>query len=270
MSMRRIAALVLLGMLAACGDPDAATEPDAPPEDRRYEASLTVLESPEHGPELCHSVAESLPPQCGGLPIEGWDWSAVESESANGTTWGEYHVVGTFDGERFTLTEPAGVPRRGQPEEHDFSPGCDDPEVVDPSHGQAQLEAALSQSEEGIPGQIGTWISRPEADGAGTFVATVVVTSGHREEAIAFVRQRYGGPLCLIERDITQAEIDQVQQELHEENDDVRLRALGSAYDLVTGRLWADVWVADEDTTAYARERWGDLVELRGILQPAS
>jgi hypothetical protein len=270
--MRWRTALVL-GLLVgtiACGDPEEATEPAAPPEDQRYEASLTVLESPDHGPELCYGVADSLPPQCGGLPIDGWDWSAVEAESASGTTWGDYHVVGTFDGERFTLTEPPGAPRPSEPDAHDFSPGCDDPEIVDPSHGQAELDDALSQSDGGIPGQIGTWISRPDSGGDGRFVATVVVTTGHRDDAETYVRQRYGGPLCLVERDITQADIDRVQRELHDEGSAARVRAMASSYDLVSGRLRADVWVADEEAIAAAEERWGDLVELRGILQPVT
>src|SRR5262245_29665274 len=33
---------------------------------QEYEATATVLESKEHGPELCFSVALSYPPQCGG------------------------------------------------------------------------------------------------------------------------------------------------------------------------------------------------------------
>ncbi len=46
------------------------------------------------------------PPQCGGVPIANWDWAAVEREETRaGTTWGEFHVVGTFDGETFTVTE---------------------------------------------------------------------------------------------------------------------------------------------------------------------
>jgi hypothetical protein len=37
----------------------------------------------------------------------GWDWDTVdEKESVRGTTWGRYHVVGTFDGEQIRLTAP--------------------------------------------------------------------------------------------------------------------------------------------------------------------
>lgn len=67
---------------------------------QRYTAVTTVLESPSHGPQLCLGVVnDSLPPQCGGPDIKGWDWDAVaDKESRNGTTWAEVTVVGTFDG----------------------------------------------------------------------------------------------------------------------------------------------------------------------------
>jgi hypothetical protein len=63
-------------------------------------ASGTVLESPDHGPQLCHAVAESYPPQCPGLEVVGWNWAAVDGEEfAGGTTWGAYEVTGTVEAE---------------------------------------------------------------------------------------------------------------------------------------------------------------------------
>lgn len=58
--------------------------------------------------ELClGGIAESYPPQCAGIPLEGWSWEGVEgSETASGVTWGAYAVQGTYDGEVFTSTQP--------------------------------------------------------------------------------------------------------------------------------------------------------------------
>ena len=276
--MRRLLALALLPALSlmACSD-DGGTEVRAGDGDdpggdtQTYEATLTVLESPDHGPELCTAVAESYPPQCGGVPVSGWDWSTVEAESSNGTTWGEYRVVGTFDGETFTLTEPPGEP--GVPsglDEYDFSPGCDDPEVVDESHGQAEFEEMSTLSESGIPGSLGTWISQPGEEWDGPFTATVVVETGHTDRAVAFVRQRYGGPLCVIERDITNEEIERIQQEVHDDEAVAAIGSFGSSYDLVEGVFEVEVWHASEEAQEYAHDRWGDVVVLRGILQPVS
>lgn len=71
-----------------------------------YRGALTVLQDAESGaPELCGAVAESYPPQCGGLPVSGWDWDAVAHEEAAGVRWGSYVVTGSFDGESLVLTE---------------------------------------------------------------------------------------------------------------------------------------------------------------------
>ncbi|KRV50501.1 hypothetical protein AQ490_15590 [Wenjunlia vitaminophila] len=73
----------------------------------RYRVHATVLQSPDHGPQLCDAVMESWPPQCSGPDIVGWTWDGVTSDTGSGTTWGTYRLVGTWDGTRFTLTEPA-------------------------------------------------------------------------------------------------------------------------------------------------------------------
>lgn len=58
--------------------------------------------------ELClGAIAESYPPQCSGIPLEGWSWEGVDGyETAGDVTWGAYAVQGTYDGERFASTAP--------------------------------------------------------------------------------------------------------------------------------------------------------------------
>lgn len=58
--------------------------------------------------ELClGAVMESWPPQCHGIPLDGWTWDGVEGADSSGdVTWGAYAVQGTYDGERFTITQP--------------------------------------------------------------------------------------------------------------------------------------------------------------------
>ncbi len=69
----------------------------------------TVLQVDEAAPMFClGAVMESYPPQCDGPEIVGWDWDDVEgAETASGVTWGAYALQGTWDGERFTVTQPA-------------------------------------------------------------------------------------------------------------------------------------------------------------------
>src|SRR5687768_15458670 len=115
------AALFLALLCAACGSgepgavggstgaTDDAPPPTVPAPDpgQLYEADGTVLENESHGPELClGGVALSLPPQCGGVSLANWDWDAVDgAQSGSGTTWGEFHVVGTYVDGVLTVTE---------------------------------------------------------------------------------------------------------------------------------------------------------------------
>ncbi|WP_141651312.1 hypothetical protein [Microbacterium sp. 3J1] len=78
----------------------------APPEGRVIGAG-TVLDGAGDA-ELCLGpIAESYPPQCAGIPVDGWTWDGVDgSETGGDTTWGSYAVYGTYDGERYTITDP--------------------------------------------------------------------------------------------------------------------------------------------------------------------
>lgn len=103
----RSLAFLALAVLTACGAEPVTYAADA----------VAVLESPEHGPQLCAAVATSLPPRCEGPDVVGWDWSAVRHESVRGTKWGWYRVAGTWDGSRLTLTEPPGAAVEGVADE---------------------------------------------------------------------------------------------------------------------------------------------------------
>ncbi|WP_258132149.1 hypothetical protein [Microbacterium sp. MYb62] len=58
--------------------------------------------------QLCMGpIMESFPPQCSGVPLDGWSWDGVDgSETSGETTWGAYAVYATYDGERLTNTDP--------------------------------------------------------------------------------------------------------------------------------------------------------------------
>ena len=125
------------------GTPDGSVPPTVGGDDQIYRATATVLESQDHGPQLCLGVIlDSYPPQCGGLDITNWDWRALASERANETRWGEYVVVGTYDREAatFTLTQPA----------RDAAPPTPAPVPSDtavPSRYPGRVEAAVTVSE---------------------------------------------------------------------------------------------------------------------------
>ncbi|MGH3485612.1 MAG: hypothetical protein ACRDPQ_20535 [Nocardioidaceae bacterium] len=175
MRVVRVATVVGLLALAACGSQrsDSAAGDD-PPADvvsddytgRFSGANLTILSSPDHGPQLCSAVAESYPPQCGGPDIEGWDWSVVDHESARGTSWGAYDVTGTFDDGVFTLTEPPAAPT---PPDADDDFGC--PEPCDPAtdHTPRELRQIADQIAADLPDVQSVW-SDPRAGTVGVTV----------------------------------------------------------------------------------------------------
>lgn len=124
---RRLPALGLLAVVAlalgACATPPASGGPDVvAPIGPGSDAPVTLAPHPPFGEvtaqgtvmevggevELClGAIAESYPPQCSGIPLQGWSWDGVEgSETASGVTWGAYAVQGTYDGETFTITQP--------------------------------------------------------------------------------------------------------------------------------------------------------------------
>jgi hypothetical protein len=194
---RVLVLLLTAAALTACNDEGASSSTSSSADDApRYAASLTVLESPDHGPELCFHVFASNPPQCDGLSVSGWDWAEVdEEETANGTTWGEFRVVGTFDGTRLTLSETPG--RATEP-----------PDIG--ASGDQPVESGSASDEE----------------------------------------------------------LERVREEVFGAEARRSLRVEGGYSDPQRRIIVAHVWVADDEATAYAQERWGDLVELQGILQP--
>ncbi|MDX2375457.1 hypothetical protein M4I32_01415 [Microbacterium sp. LRZ72] len=116
------------------GDPPALAAASPAPPSGEVIATGTVLDAGE--PELClGGVAESYPPQCSGIPLDGWDWSGVDgSEQAAGTRWGSYAVQGRYDGERFTVTGPVTLLALYDPmapEQLALEPGDTDVQTLD-------------------------------------------------------------------------------------------------------------------------------------------
>jgi hypothetical protein len=298
MRPRRSALLGVLLFAAACGAPSPSaaptgTPPPAPPpaptapaspperdETQEYRTMATVLEAGDSGPQLCHAVAESYPPQCGGPEIVGWGWDAVAGEeSASGVTWVDAVLTGTWDGERFTLTRPVETmsawPETPPDDPDEFAPGCDDPDVVDPSHGADEVDAVITPLERA--GVSSIRVSDPSGPWDGPFVLTVLVPPGRGAEIAALIRRDYLGGLCVVERDLpTMDELLALQEEVDAAttSDDGSPRdtplgpLLGSAPDTERGVVTVQVIVADEAARGWARQRWGDRVVLDGMLRP--
>jgi hypothetical protein len=271
----RLLALAAAVLLTGCAE---RAGPTTAAPSGQFQVSATVLESPDHGPQLCAAVAESYPPQCGGPDVVGWDWAEVDGEeSANGTTWGSYQVVGTWDGERLTLTAPPGDPRsdEGAPEP-DFSTPCpappggwvvDDPETATAAGWEAATRHASEQPDLGsIWLDTEARLAEPLPDVPERGVLNVSFT-GDLDRHERELRSRYGGPLCVTAAERSQAELGALQQKVH---DALGTDALSSGADGRRGVVEVMVTVVDDDLRArLAAVDPEGAVELYGWLQPA-
>lgn len=272
--MRRpiVLALVLLVLAAACGDDPpgegaTADEPSSPTtgtDQVRYTATAMVMDAPGRGVQLClGGVAESLPPQCGGLDLVGWDWEAVDGEeSASGSTWGTYTVVGTYDGEAqsFTLTEPARSP---EPATTDPDPGvdttspCPPPEggwqVVDPQTATDEAMSAAIEHARAQPDVGGVWVDQSINPAANAEVVDEwamndperlvlnISFTGDLDRHEAEIRAIWGGALCISEAPRSAADLLTIRQEVEGEVGE----HLGSWSDEVSGTIHVQVTVDD-------------------------
>ena len=272
--MRRVLALGSAALsLGACG---AQAEPPTA-EPRRYVADAMVLEERGEGPWLCVGIVlDSLPPQCGDAPLDGWDWDAVEGEETmSGTTWGDYRVVGTYDGDRFAVEEV--LPPTPPPTESDYEPTpspCEDPEGgwLAQLPGTGTREAA-SRYAERQPEHVRTWVTwlEPDADFENDSYLLNVVFSARAAEHEAALRERWGGPLCVVERDDpTARELGQIRREAERTLDELGVRWVGSAAGGREARVELEILA---DVTGEAQrlfdERYGaGVVLLVPLLEP--
>lgn len=98
--------------------------------------------------ELClGAIAESYPPQCSGIPVEGWSWDGIEGwETSGDVTWGAYAVRGTYDGSTFAVTGDPVMLALYDP----IAP-------ADPTGGKpgTATEAELTEMQDALPALIG-------------------------------------------------------------------------------------------------------------------
>lgn len=245
--------LGLLGLLA-CGTADSGSEPEAadpttvatptvkpteiPTPSGPVVAVTTVLDDGD-GAELClGAVAQSLPPQCGGSRLIGWDWADHEGdyEEVNGVRWGDFAVTGTFDGTDLTPTsvvpadehEPSGDVEEP---ESDFSTPCEEPQggwVVDPAttteeaqqtairvarrlptFGQLWVDHSINPAADDEPGGLEWELAMSDPQ----YVVVNVAVTDDLAGAEAAIREVWGGPLCVSEAAMTGDDLRRIGRE---------------------------------------------------------
>ena len=267
-------------LLAACADQTSGTSATSgtPIGDPRYEATTTVLEDAD-GARLClGGVLDSLPPQCGGVPVAGWSWGDVEGEeSRSGVTWGDFHVIGTYDGTTFTLVDP-GPPQPNPDEDGDqFAPPCPEPQGgwvdVDPAMAGDDDRIAAMHVAENIASYAGIWIGYLEEpvdeQAPGEYVVTVAFTGDPTVHEPA-IRQAWGGPLCLTSVKHTFAELRRAQRDLGDGGAErLGLQMTWSDVDITANRVELGAVVFDPSLQVALDEAYGDgVVHVEPALRP--
>lgn len=242
--MKRVTALASLLLLVACGaetSPPAAEQPSRSPATgelltTRY--AVTVLDDGD-GAELClGGVAESLPPQCGGPRLIGWAWGdhAGDFEEAGGVRWGDFAVVGTYDGRDFTPSEVIPGDEFDQPDydhdNRDFRTPCPEPEggwpVPDDAGNTSMGTDRAFRRAQQLDDYADSWVDTsrdrrtPEqmdqdaADGrddASLWIVNVRVTDDPAA-AEAAIREVWSGALCVTRAEHTERELRQIMNEV--------------------------------------------------------
>jgi hypothetical protein len=289
--MRRILpALVALTalVLAACGGRGAA-EPASPGSstsasepDPMYEADGMVVDDGTGVPRLClGATLAMLPPRCDGIPLRGWDWRAVAGkETARGTTWGTYHVVGAYDGETFAVSAvgPSNPDPSSLESDPDFASPCSKLArrwaALDPA-GFTQEEArAATAYARSHPDYVTSWVTHlePVRFERSPVIVNVVVT-GDAERHEAEIRRVWNGPLCVVERDVpTARELGRLRKEVEAGLGDLGLEMLWSSGPDVEPVIEIGVVVdAEGKAQAALDERYGaGVVRLFPALTPVS
>ncbi|HJV03927.1 MAG TPA: hypothetical protein VJ868_01570 [Actinomycetota bacterium] len=289
----RLVLAVAVTMLAGCGglgptDPGGQGTPQpagarSDPE-QRYEWSGVILESPEHGPMLCLGMLlDSLPPQCGDVPLTAWDWGTVDGEERlAGTIWGEYRVIGTYDGSSFRVLEvgppdPPPAPDPADPVDTPCSepPGgweADDPGRTSEADRQRATRAASSE-----PDFAGLWIDHvgdpaPEDTEADPTSAEIILNVAFTEDIPRHesdLRALWGGPLCVVQHARTEAELRSIQRDLPGGLSDLGLTVLWTDVDIVDNVVEVGVVAIDPQTREALDDRYGpDTLRAVPALRP--
>jgi hypothetical protein len=275
------APLVLLLVLMACASRAEPPLGAAAGGEQPYEVTATVLQSPQHGPQLCFAVAESLPPQCGGADVTPFDWATVDGEqSLNGTTWGAFHLVGTYDGTAFHPTERPGPPRQPSPVTNTYPSPCGSPPPADRARTTPADWAAVQSWAQAQPDFAGLWLTWPNGvpsedaatDPQAASTTVVFAFTAPPEQRRPDVVAHWGGSICVLRLAHAYRTLRQAQDDLTAHRAEAKaagIDVLSVNVDTRANVLAVEAMVATPAGQGWLDERYGaGRTALSGALRP--
>ena len=246
----------------AAADASSGEAPRPVPDGEVRTSGLVMVIDDGDGPEMClGAIAESYPPQCGGPALVDFDWGDVGSEQASGVRWGSYALTGTFDGETFTVTDaiPAALyDTMAAPEQEPLAAACDDPTTTDTAKATPEDMDATLAAASALPSYASAWLTGNTIN---------VAVTEDPEGAEAELRKTWGGMLCVTTVEKTDADLNQVNQELQTALGDQLLTSGSFAPDSLDAQVVYD----DGSIQAWADATFGEgLVEVSSALEPTS
>jgi hypothetical protein len=278
--MRTVLAALVLTTLVACGDPtaggtaakptgrdtpaDITTEPDP---DLKVRGYGLVFQDGDKPVELClGAVNDSLPPQCGGPRVEGWDWDAVpDEETMADHRWGNYEVTGYYDGSTFRVVDARKPPPfESESDQSIYETPCEEPpggwRVEDPERATEADRGRAVRYAESQPEQVATWVDYLDEPTEYTDPKDMILNVAFTENVEhheAEIRKLWDGPLCVIEKEgHTQAELSAIQNSNWEK--DYGLEGTWSSLDVVQGHVELGVMFIEDETRRAIAERYGE------------
>jgi hypothetical protein len=245
----------------AAADASSGEVPQPVPDGEVRTSGLVMVIDDGGGPELClGAVAESYPPQCGGPALADFDWGDVGSEEASGVRWGSYALTGTFDGSTFTVTDaiPAALyDTMAAPEEEPLAAACDDPTTTDTAKATPEDMDATLAAASALPTYASAWLT-------GNTINVAVTEDA--EGAEAELRRTWGGMLCVTTVERTDADLNEVNQELQAALGEQLLTSGSTSPDSLDAQVVYD----DGSVQEWADATYGDgLVRVSSALVPA-
>ena len=245
----------------AAADASSGEVPQPVPDGEVRTSGLVMVIDEGDGPELClGAVAESYPPQCGGPALADFDWGDVGSEEASGVRWGSYALTGTFDGTTFTVTDaiPAALyDTMAAPEEEPLAAACDSPTTTDTAKATPEDMDATLAAASALPTYASAWLT-------GNTINVAVTEDA--EGAEAELRKTWGGMLCVTTVQRTDADLNEVNQELQAALGEQLLTSGSTSPDSLDAQVVFD----DGSIQAWADATYGDgLVRISSALVPA-
>jgi len=200
-------------------------------------------------------------------------------DAASGSTWGTFHLTGTYDGTTFTVRD-AGP---SVPQPSDADPRV--PPCPEPQGGWSSPDLALAGEHDMINA---SHVAEEESDFSGFWIdyvgqpvgefetepGSIIVTAaftGELERHTRGIREVWGGPLCVIEQQRTYADLRRIQRELGDGGaaTELGLQTTWSGVDIQENVFELGVVVADARAEQAVEERYGEgVVVLRPALVP--